>query len=283
MGVENKGNKPMEILNPGEIFKSWVQGQQAVRLFALCGKRAEEPDLPQDQAVYDFYIGVEDPEAFADSDWGKILGQEPIQDSVCLWNPILIRLLLADRTRLDISIDDPQLIAQLVMESEKAEILLDKDDLCCSMTAPSNFSRRESSPDVAELELYAGSFFRLMTDTAFNISQGQLLSAQETLGEGREVLYQMVESAMEKKMDYSVGLRGNPEKLDAYLDDEWYDHLTETYVDCAPERLWDGLFQACILFRKAGLLMDEGSSFTYPRRTDVSLMRLYRSLWEEGQ
>lgn len=283
MGVENKGKMPANTLNPEEIIKNWVQGQEDVRLFALCGKSEEEAGFAQDQPVYTFFLGVEDPEAFADHDWGKIFGQEPIQDSVCLWNPILIRLLLADRTRIDLSIDDPQVIAQIVMEAENPEIILDQDDLCCSMTLPTNFTRRESAPDVAELELYSGGFFRLMTDTAFYIYQGQLLSAQKTLGEGRAILCKMVEAAMERKMDYSVSLRGHAEKLDKYLDDEWYDHLTETYVDCAPERLWDGLFQASILFRKAGLVMDEDSSFTYPRRMDVTLMRLFRQMWEESQ
>lgn len=283
METDNKGKRPEAILSPGEILENWIYDQEDVRLFALCGERAIAPDLPKDEAVYEYYIGVEEPEAFAENDWGKILGEEPMVDAVYLWNPISIRLLFEDRTRFDLYIDDPQLIAELVMADENPDIIFDKDDLTCSMTLPTNFSRRESAPSVAELELYTGAFFRLMTDTAFNIHQRRLLAAEEKLSKARALLFKMVEVAMERKLDYSVGLRGNPDRLDRYLNDEWYNHLAESYVECTPDRLWDGLFQACILFRKAGLLMDEASSFDYPRRMDVNLMNLFRQMWEEDQ
>ena len=226
-------------------------------------------------------MGSRDLDFWRDFSFENLLDQPLIQSSLLSFDPPRFRLLLPNRMRLDFLVDRPEAVVKRMEADSLTEVRVDKDDRVIEDRVTSDISHRTKSPDMEELKLLPGNFFREMSDMAFYLQGKELIPAQQALDRGRKILLRLAETAVARSNGYSINLGEDLRNVGAYMDPNQYESLQRTYSNTDMDNLWDALFQSCILFRKVGLAIDQGTSFNYPRKLDVEMMKMFRQIWKE--
>ena len=270
--------KPEELV---EWLEEQVGGMDQVRLLVRAGRWINPAATADKDSPYSWWLGSRDLDFWRDFSFENLLGQPLIQSSLLSFDPPRFRLLLPNRMRLDFLVDRPEAVVKRMEADSLTEVRVDKDDRVMEDRVTSDISHRTKSPDMEELKLLPGNFFREMSDMAFYLQGKELIPAQQALDRGRKILLRLAETAVARSNGYSINLGEDLRNVGAYMDPNQYESLQRTYANTDMDNLWDALFQSCILFRKVGLTIDQGTSFDYPRKLDVEMMKMFRQIWKE--
>lgn len=270
--------KPEEIV---EWLEEQLGGMDQVRLLVRAGRWINPAATADKDSPYSWWLGSRDLDFWRDFSFENLLDQPLIQSSLLSFDPPRFRLLLPNRMRLDFLVDRPEAVVKSMEADSLTEVRVDKDDRVIEDRVTSDISHRTKSPDMEELKLLPGNFFREMSDMAFYLQGKELIPAQQALDRGRKILLRLAETAVARSNGYSINLGEDLRNVGAYMDPNQYESLQRTYSNTDMDNLWDALFQSCILFRKVGLAIDQGTSFNYPRKLDVEMMKMFRQIWKE--
>ncbi|MDD7732379.1 MAG: aminoglycoside 6-adenylyltransferase [Firmicutes bacterium] len=278
------GQERSDTRKPEEIVE-WLEEQlgrmDQVRLLVRAGRWINPAATADKDSPYSWWLGSPDLDFWRDFSFENFLGQPLIQSSLLSFAPLCFRLLLSNRMRLDFLVDRPEAVVKRMEADSLTEVRVDKDDRVMEDRVTSDISHRTKSPDMEELRLLPGNFFREMSDMAFYLQGKELIPAQQALDRGRKILLRLAETAVARSNGYSINLGEDLRNVGAYMDPNQYESLQRTYANTDMDNLWDALFQSCILFRKVGLAIDQGTSFDYPRKLDVEMMKMFRQIWKE--
>ncbi|MCI6659878.1 MAG: aminoglycoside 6-adenylyltransferase [Peptoniphilaceae bacterium] len=262
----------------------WAEQDDRVRSVAFSGERVNKAAVLYPSDPYCLTFGVTKPESFVqETDWEQVFQTALLQKDSVGGEPLQIRLLFDDLTRIDISIVSSEEMAGLIERDTLMRIRFDKDGILNVETQPTDLSHRTARPTPEQYRLWCATFFKEVTDVALSLQEGELLPAQRALDRARKPLIKMTEAAVASTAEYHLNFGPDDRNLKAYMDAKEYDHLMRSYAFSDIDRIWDALFQSCMLFRRAGLRLDETGDFTYPRKMDVSIMQHFRTLWEESR
>lgn len=270
--------KPEEIV---ECLEEQFGRMDQVRLLVRAGRWINPAATADKDSPYSWWLGSRDLDFWRDFSFENLLDQPLIQSSLLSFDPPRFRLLLPNRMRLDFLVDRPEAVVKRMEADSLTEVRVDKDDRVIEDRVTSDISHRTKSPDMEELKLLPGNFFREMSDMAFYLQGKELIPAQQALDRGRKILLRLTETAVARSNGYSINLGEDLRNVGAYMDPNQYESLQRTYSNTDMDNLWDALFQSCILFRKVGLAIDQGTSFDYPRKLDVEMMKMFRQIWKE--
>lgn len=270
--------KPEEIV---ECLEEQFGRMNQVRLLVRAGRWINPAATADKDSPYSWWLGSRDLDFWRDFSFENLLDQPLIQSSLLSFDPPRFRLLLPNRMRLDFLVDRPEAVVKRMEADSLTEVRVDKDDRVIEDRVTSDISHRTKSPDMEELKLLPGNFFREMSDMAFYLQGKELIPAQQALDRGRKILLRLAETAVARSNGYSINLGEDLRNVGAYMDPNQYESLQRTYSNTDMDNLWDALFQSCILFRKVGLAIDQGTSFNYPRKLDVEMMKMFRQIWKE--
>lgn len=270
--------KPKEIV---EWIENKLGQMDQVRLLLRTGRWINPAATADKDSPYRWWLGSEDLDDWQVFSFENFLGQPIIQSSLLSLTPLRFRVLLPNRMRLDFMVDRPEALIKRMESDSLIEVRLDKDDRIREERVTSDISHRTKSPDMEELKLLPGNFFCEMSDMAFYLQGRELFPAQQALDRGRKILLRLTETAVARSNGYSINLGEDMRNMGAYMDPNQYESLQRTYANTDMDNLWDALFQSCILFRKVGLAIDQGTSFDYPRKLDVEMMKMFRQIWKE--
>lgn len=270
--------KPEEIV---ECLEEQFGRMDQVRLLVRAGRWINPAATADKDSPYSWWLGSRDLDFWRDFSFENLLDQPLIQSSLLSFDPPRFRLLLPNRMRLDFLVDRPEAVVKRMEADSLTEVRVDKDDRVIEDRVTSDISHRTKSPDMEELKLLPGNFFREMSDMAFYLQGKELIPAQQALDRGRKILLRLAETAVARSNGYSINLGEDLRNVGAYMDPNQYESLQRTYSNTDMDNLWDALFQSCILFRKVGLAIDQGTSFNYPRKLDVEMMKMFRQIWKE--
>ncbi len=270
--------KPEEIV---ECLEEQFGRMDQVRLLVRAGRWINPAATADKDSPYSWWLGSRDLDFWRDFSFENLLDQPLIQSSLLSFDPPRFRLLLPNRMRLDFLVDRPEAVIKRMEADSLTEVRVDKDDRVIEDRVTSDISHRTKSPDMEELKLLPGNFFREMSDMAFYLQGKELIPAQQALDRGRKILLRLAETAVARSNGYSINLGEDLRNVGAYMDPNQYESLQRTYSNTDMDNLWDALFQSCILFRKVGLAIDQGTSFNYPRKLDVEMMKMFRQIWKE--
>lgn len=278
------GQERSDTRKPEEIVE-WLEEQlgrmDQVRLLVRAGRWINPAATADKDSPYSWWLGSRDLDFWRDFSFENLLDQPLIQSSLLSFDPPRFRLLLPNRMRLDFLVDRPEAVVKRMEADSLTEVRVDKDDRVMEDRVTSDISHRTKSPDMEELKLLPGNFFREMSDMAFYLQGKELIPAQQALDRGRKILLRLAETAVARSNGYSINLGEDLRNVGAYMDPNQYESLQRTYSNTDMDNLWDALFQSCILFRKVGLAIDQGTSFDYPRKLDVEMMKMFRQIWKE--
>lgn len=278
------GQERSDTRKPEEIVE-WLEEQfgrmDQVCLLVRAGRWINPAATADKDSPYSWWLGSRDLDFWRDFSFENLLDQPLIQSSLLSFAPPRFRLLLPNRMRLDFLVDRPEAVVKRMEADSLTEVRVDKDDRVIEDRVTSDISHRTKSPDMEELKLLPGNFFREMSDMAFYLQGKELIPAQQALDRGRKILLRLAETAVARSNGYSINLGEDLRNVGAYMDPNQYESLQRTYSNTDMDNLWDALFQSCILFRKVGLAIDQGTSFNYPRKLDVEMMKMFRQIWKE--
>ncbi len=266
-------------------FVTWASNQNRIKTVVLTGNRVNNAAVQNKDEIYEWVVAVSEPDLFLDQiSWADLDLGPILQDSRYIRNDKpFIRLLFEDGTRFNICLVTPEKMDEILEKDTLCEIVLDKDNKYGARKKPTDLSRRIKKPSDEQFLYYCDSFFTEITDVVMYLNHDNLLAAQIAFARARKPLMSMVESSVSAESEYTLNPGQDRVNLNAYLKDEDYEYLRDTYVRTTKKDLWDGVFKSCVLFRRMGLALAEKLQVEYPKEMDVHLLKLFRNLWEESR
>ncbi|MDD7593469.1 MAG: aminoglycoside 6-adenylyltransferase [Peptoniphilaceae bacterium] len=261
---------------------AWAHATEGIGAVFATGAR-ENPAAVQKKTMPYRYI-VESERGAApvmEEDWAERLQEKVLQLAVVAHQPDVVRLFMANDVRVTFCVVAPEDLETALAADSLARAVYDPEARFAERPAPTDLTLRFKAPTPERVTLWCNQFFMNMTDVALALYDDEPWQAQTYLDAAREALIPMAFAAAASESGFFVNLGERGENLKAYMSDTAYDHLMRSYAPTDAARIWDALFQACMLFRKCGLKLDELDGYTYPRKMDVEMMQYFRRLWEE--
>lgn len=262
---------------------SWATTDEAILVLFMTGTRVNPAAVKRETDPYDFLLVTQNNgKSLLQEDWSAQFS-EPLLQVGCIQEGRAprYRILLGNNTRINITVLHPQDVPEVLEKDSLAKAIYDPNEQYASREKPNDLTLRVKKPTVEEYDLWCQQFFANITDVALALVEEQEMVAQAALSHARSALLSMNRAAVASDSSFHINVGTEGENLKAYMSEVEYDHLARSYAPTEKKRLWDALFQACMLFRKAGLKLNELDEFTYPKRLDVEMLRYLRRLWEE--
>lgn len=262
---------------------SWATTNSTVMALLMTGTRVNPAAVKRETDPYDFLlITRESGDTLLQEDWSAQFSEEVLQAGCVQEGKISrYRIFLANATRLNITVLTPEDAKEILEKDTLAKVLYDPNEEYANRENPNDLSQRSKKPTSEEYDLWCQQFFANITDVALALTEEEEMLAQAALGRAREALLAMTSAAVASDSSFHINVGNDGQNLRAYMSEVEYDHLARSYAPTEKARLWDALFQSCMLFRKAGLKLNELDDFTYPKRLDVEMLRYLRKTWEE--
>lgn len=265
------------------IVIRWAQEEPSVSQVVVNGDRVNRAAVVNPLYEYRWIVAAEDLDAASASYEALGFGQEPIyRVRFKRDEDIVVYTLLPDKTRLRARFVAPERLDALLEEDSLCEVILDKPARYGARPRPTDLSHRLRKPSREEFQRLCDRFFIDIVDCAIRISIDELIPAQFALERARKVMIALVSYYASSESDFTLNLGTDGRNLKAYLSSEFYDHLHRSFSGTDANQLWDALFQACMLFRKAGLKLGENCHYEYPRQRDVEVLSMLRTMWGEN-
>lgn len=282
-------------------FITWADQQSAIRSLLLTGEGVNRAAPEKSYRPIHWVLGVTDPKAYAevlDEFFHKLTRRmvDPPQAFAGKIVQALVRpyaweegtlyhahflTMEGDLMILDICKDED--LPKFLGEESLVKVCLDKDDQFEDFGEPNDLSRRQTRPSGRDLMTWSRAFFEHIAVASLYLLEDALLPAQLALDRSRQLLFKMTRAAVAKESDFTLNPGTDMDNLEAYMDPAAFDHLARSYAFTKNRKIWDAIFQSCMLFRKEGLQMDDYDGFKYPKRLDVDTMKFLRKGWEESR
>lgn len=265
-----------------QALQAWVEKKSQVQALLETGRRANPAAVHQALDPYEYDLVVDsDEEMILGEDWGAVFDDQVIQQGLLQSGPLrTYRILLAKDRRIQWTVGRLEALLPRIEKDSLAKPLYDPQGLFSERMEANDLSYRIQRPEAQAMEECCQRFFAYMTDVALALVEEQIFPALLAFAKARENLMEMTLPAVAARSSFSVNLGQDGSNLRAYMGEVEYDHLLRSYSSARPDRIWDALFQACMLFRKEGMALDELGVFSYPRKLDVEMMQYFRKLWE---
>lgn len=277
----------METLINGAM-QTWAENNSWVMALFLTGSRANPAAVRNIYDPHEYYVvykaGVKVSELMDSIDWESILSIKVLQAAILKKGRRLkYRIFLSDNSRIDLTVLDKEEMEKIREENSLLLLQYDREDLYRELPQVNDLSYRTGKPDAEEFQAWCQNFFADMTDVAINLLADEILPAQLAFSRARQSLYKLSLAAVASESSFRLNLGKDGSNLRAYMSEVEYDHLMRSFAASRPDRIWDALFQACMLFRKQGLKLNELEGLEYPKKLDVRMMKYFRKLWEENK
>lgn len=270
----------MDTKNYRNLFIHWASMQDNIHLIAWTGDRVNSASVNNPLHPYQWILGVEDVHqdlAFEELGLEDMIQCANIQSD----DEPNYHILFKDRTRFEVLVKDKEDFDEYLNMDSLSEVVLDKNHLYGARPKPTDLAYREVKPEAEEIYLCQEVFFKEATALCMYLYNNDLLPGQLALERLRKPLLTVTRAYCGLQSEFTVNLGTDLRNLKVYLTPEWFDHLSRTFSSFHRDQMWDALFQACMLFRKCGLALDEKLKYSYPRDMDVAMLKLFRSMWEE--
>jgi len=264
-----------------------AQNDERIRAVVLGGSRAN-PNAPRDILQdYDIILAVTGTAPFiADKSWlapfgSRLMTQYPSQnDLVRGMNPEPaehewpILMLFADGSRVDLTLLRADLLPEAAAADSQVIVLMDKDRLLPALPPASDRMYYTAKPEAGHFAACANNFFWCMQNVAKGILRGELPYA-------RGMLEKAVRPELDQVLSWYIGLMHDfciaSGKMGKYfprlLPDEMWAQYRLTCAGAEDAAMWEAIFTACALFRKAGQYIAEVLGFHYPLGDDQNMLR----------
>jgi len=261
---------------------NWVAAEPLITHVALVGDRINNAAVYSEYEPYDCLLATETPKAaFERLDWTAIFPEAVVM----MTEPETLQIFYVfDRMdRVVLTLVTPEQLAMRLDQDTLCEVAVDKDHRFGARPHPTDLSHRIRRPEHSDYQSWCTRFFAEMSSVCFYLVVDKLIAAQEALMRARIPLIAMTKAAASANADFTVTFGRDERNIKVYIDEIWYDHLKRTYAETTKGALWDALFQGCMLFRKAGMQLEEQIRYPYPRKTDADMMQVFRMMWEANR
>lgn len=267
-------------------MQTWAENCSWVLALFLSGSRANPAAVKNKYDSYEYYLvslsGINIDRQMESTVWADVFESEILQFGLIHRSRRLkYRIFLADNNRIDLTVLDRDEMEKIREENSLLSLCFDREGAYSDLPQSNDLSCRTKKPEPEDFEICCQEFFADMTDVAINLMEDDIYPAQLALIRAGKSLYKINMAAVAGESSFSLNLGEDGKNLKAYMSSVEYDHLMRSFAESRPDRIWDALFQACMLFRKQGLKLNELEGLNYPKKLDVRMMRYFRSLWEE--
>ena len=262
---------------------SWASVTPTVAAVFMTGSRMNPAAVKKESDPYDFVlVGNPKDVQVTEMDWGEQFSSSILQIG-CVENEPYprYRIFLEDASRINITVVSEEGMEAFLKKDSLATVLYDPQEKYQTLENPNDLTLRTKKPTPKEYALWCQRFFSDITDVVIALAEEELVVAQAKLSRAREALLAINRAAVASDSSFHINLGSDGENLKAYTNEVEYDHLARSYAQTERARIWDAVFQACMLFRKAGLKLNAVEGFSYPKKLDVDMMRYLRKTWEE--
>ncbi|MFD9625659.1 aminoglycoside 6-adenylyltransferase [Peribacillus muralis] len=254
-----------------------AQNDERIRAVCMNGSRTNDKvpkDVLQD---YDIVYLVTDIESFRRNpgwidDFGeRIILQTP--EDMSLFPPQLggrfsYLMLFLDGNRIDLQLVPIEQKEKYCREDKLTTIIMDKDSCLPVISPPSDEDHWVKKPTVEFYNDCCNEFWWVSTYVAKGLWRGEILFAQEHLGQIRKMLIQMLEWQVGIETGFSVSIGKCGKYLEGFLSEESWGHLLSTYADGRYETVWQALFSMCHFFDQTALTVGQKLNYIYPFQYD---------------
>ena len=263
-----------------DLIINTAKEEERIRAVLMVGSRADSnapKDIYQD---YDICYYVKDVTPFYNNmEWIEEKFGKPaiMQLPEVMTHPALppigdghftYLMIFEDGNRIDLSIDfNPH-----IDEGEPAIVLLDKDGMFLKINPSENYWNIKPPKE----EIYfdtCNEFWWCLNNVAKGIARDELSYTMDMFHKYvRDILNQMLEWHIGMKTDFSVSAGKQGKYFKNYLSQEMYSEYKKTYSDSEYDNIWNSVFTACNLFRKAAIEVADFFHYTYNKLEDDNMI-----------
>ncbi len=261
-----------------DLILGTARNDERIRAVILNGSRAN-PNAPLDRFQdFDIVYIVTDVTPFRHNlDWIRRFGElmilqmpdemdDPPSDNE---GGFTYLMQFADGNRIDLGIDPPAMLPELVGDSQSI-VLLDKDGIVPPLPPASDRDYLPQPPTAKAFADCCNEFWWVCPYVAKGLWRREITYA-------KHMQEHYVRAQLMKMLNWAVGVAtgftASPGKFGKYLQrylspEEWALLLT-TYADASYERTWAALYATCELFRVAALRVATHFGYDYPHGDDA--------------
>ena len=263
-----------------DLILSFAGAHDSIRAMVMNGSRAN-PNLGKDPFQdYDIACYTTDVSSFVRQPsvpayFGRIMilqmpndMHDPPPDHHDSYNYLMQFM---DGSRIDLSFN-PMESVKKVAEDSLSIVLLDRDNLLSGILPASEKSYLPKRPTRKSFDDCCNEFWWLNPYVAKSLWRGQLTFAKSIMEKYiRAELIKMIVWENAERTRYAVAPGYEEKHLQRLMEPQEWRELLGTYPDARPEGMWDALFAAGRLFRKAAYQVAEHNGFEYPQNDDAAV------------
>lgn len=191
-------------------------------------------------------------------------------------------IITKDMKRLNLTFIQNHNIQKYVNNMSMAKVLVDKKEVIDKEKIPVNKIFVFEKPSEEDYIKCCNDFFINVLNIGIALSEGKILYGINRYYEDvKNRLDTMTAYYIGCMYDFRVDVGKNYENFKLYLDREHYDRYLQTYPTPDRENLWLTIFNACMLFRKEGLVVAENMGYEYTKLEDREILVKLRKLWNK--
>lgn len=285
-----------------ELILSTARQDDRIRAVFLNGSRAN-PNAPRDLFQdYDVAYFVRDLESFlAESiqsgpEWLSRFGEElifqfpdlndeaPPIEGACAPAPrkrlhFGILMQFTDGSRIDLSLNDKDLLSEYLREDSLTVKLLDKDGLTGELPPPTDEDYWVKRPTAGQYAACVNEFYWVSNYVAKGLWRRELTYAHETLDHYvREMLLTVLSWRVGVDTGFSLSVGKCGKYLEKHLPPEDFARLKRTYAGGEYGDIWNALFEMQALFRDTAVYVGGKLGYPFPQRWHDNVTQFCREI-----
>lgn len=267
-----------------DIFQSifFIKDKYNINTIIKQGDRLNNAVIKDETLAYEGILVVDDLDKFNERFFYEI------GDVILLWSDkskdeydYVVIFKEFDYDKLKIKIRESIDIEKVFLENSLSEIYYDRENIYDKTKVANDITQRLIRPDENEFYQEANSFFSLIYEVGLSMKNDEVLRSQLLYEEARRKLLKMAEIYVGSEYDFLVNTGNLGKNINAYIDKDLFNKIVESVSKLNKEQMWTSIFNTCTVYRKFGLKASENLSYSYPKKTDVEIIKFLRKIWEE--
>lgn len=191
-------------------------------------------------------------------------------------------VILPDITKVDFTFMKSTDLQSYINIDSLCKVHIDKESSLVANAKITDAKYRQLKPTQKEFLQCSNEFFIKAVSITKAINRSDLFYASILFDKLRHELNLMTCYYIGSKYDFAVNIGPSFKSFKTYLEKDHYEKFMEVYPIPKTDSLWTALFNACMLFRKAGLEVGEILGYDYPKRTDRDIIKFIRDSWNSS-
>lgn len=191
-------------------------------------------------------------------------------------------VILPDITKVDFTFMKNTDLQSYINIDSLCKVHIDKESSLVANAKITDAKYRQLKPTQKEFLQCCNEFFIKAVSITKAINRSDLFYASILFDKLRHELNLMTCYYIGSKYDFAVNIGPSFKSFKTYLEKDHYEKFMEVYPSPKAEELWTALFNACMLFRKAGLEVGDILSYDYPKRSDRDIVKFIRESWNSS-